>query len=70
VLHDGFAAHDVPWVSGNGDHVLEDGVLSQRVEEIFSVHEPAQSLGDDLEERAECLESGPRWLVRGSMIRG
>jgi hypothetical protein len=41
------------------DGVFEDGVLGQRVKEVFSVHEPAQSLGDDPEERGERLEAGP-----------
>ncbi len=58
-LSDGFAAHDAPWVTGDGDDVLEDGVLGQRVEEVFSVHQPAQSLGDDPEERGERLETRP-----------
>jgi len=39
-FRDGFAARDAPGVSGDGDDVLEDGVLGQRVEEVFSVDEP------------------------------
>jgi hypothetical protein len=58
-LRDGFPARDAPRVPGDGDDVLEDGVLGQRVEEVFSVHEPAQSLVDDPEERRERLETGP-----------
>lgn len=38
---------------------LEDGVLAQRVEEVRSVHEPAQPLGDDPEERRERVETRP-----------
>jgi len=36
-----------------------DGALGQHVEEVLSVHEPAQPLGDDPEERGECFEAGP-----------
>jgi len=39
-LGDGFPAHDAPWVTGDGDDVLEAGVLGQRVEEVFPVDEP------------------------------
>src|SRR5689334_2450344 len=58
-LRDCFPARDTARVSGDGDDVLEDGVLGQHVEEIRSVHEPAQPLGDDPEERGECLDAGP-----------
>ena len=59
MLRDGLPARDAPGIPGGGDDVLEDGVLGQGVEEVFSVHEPAQSLGDDPEERGERLETRP-----------
>jgi len=58
-LRDGVPALDAPRVSGDGDDVLEDGVVGERVEEVFSVHEPAQSLVNDPEERGERLETRP-----------
>jgi hypothetical protein len=58
-LRDGFPACDAPRVSGDGDDVLEDGVFGEGVEEVFSVHQSAKSLGDDREEWGERLETRP-----------
>lgn len=45
-------------VAGYGDHVLEDHVLGQEVEEVLTVDEARQPLPDDPEERVQRCEVG------------
>jgi hypothetical protein len=54
-----FPPDDAPRVTRDGDDVLEHGIIGQRVEEVFSVDQPAQTLSDYPEERAKCLETWP-----------
>jgi hypothetical protein len=50
-----FDPSGIPW---HGDHVLEDHILGQEVEVVFTVDEALKPLLDDPEERAVRAERG------------
>ncbi|HSZ31617.1 MAG TPA: DUF4062 domain-containing protein [Pseudonocardiaceae bacterium] len=52
-LCDRVASLDAAGVAGDGDHVLDDNVLGQEVEEIIPVDQARESLLDDPEERVQ-----------------
>ena len=55
VRHGG-ATHDVPWVAGDRDDVVEYDIIGEEVEEVVPVGEPVEALFDDAEERVERCE--------------
>ena len=55
-LGDRCAADNASRIAGHGDHVFEDGVVGEKVEEVITVGDPPQSVFDDAEERIEGFE--------------
>ncbi len=50
------ASLDSAWLAGDGDHVFDNDVLCQEVEEVLPIDQAREALLDDPEERVEGRE--------------